>query len=98
MYRKHLEPDRGMLFLMPREEIQSFWMRNTYIPLDMIFIDSELRVVNVAADTTPLTDGNYRSIRPAHYVVEVNAGWAAEHGVTEGTRVEFDNVRLANAK
>jgi uncharacterized membrane protein (UPF0127 family) len=92
MYREHMPPDHGMLFLMGEERIQSFWMRNTLIPLDMIFIARDMTVAGVVANTDPLTDTPRRVDRPSYYVLEVNAGWAAAHHVTAGTRVRFRNV------
>lgn len=92
MYREHMPPDHGMLFLMGHERIQSFWMRNTLIPLDMIFISKDMTVAGVVANTAPLTDTPRRVDRPSSYVLEVNAGWAAAHHVGAGTRVRFRNV------
>jgi uncharacterized protein len=92
MYREHMPPDHGMLFLMGEERIQSFWMRNTLIPLDMIFIGRDMTVAGVVANTKPLTDTPRRVDRPSYYVLEVNAGWAAAHHVAAGTRVRFRNV------
>jgi hypothetical protein len=92
MYREHMPPDHGMLFLMGEERIQSFWMRNTLIPLDMIFIGKDMTVAGVVADTEPLTDTSRRVDRPSSYVLEVNAGWAAAHHVAAGTRVRFRDV------
>lgn len=93
MYRKQMDRDHGMLFLMPEEEVQSFWMRNTYIPLDMIFVDSDKVVVGVVENARPLTDTSRTVGKPSIYVIEVNAGWAADHGVGAGTRVRFKNIR-----
>jgi uncharacterized membrane protein (UPF0127 family) len=92
MYREHMPPDQGMIFLMGEERIQSFWMRNTLIPLDMIFIARDMTVAGVVANTEPLTDTPRRVDRPSYYVLEVNAGWAAAHHVAAGTRVRFRNV------
>jgi uncharacterized membrane protein (UPF0127 family) len=92
MYREHMPPDHGMLFLMGPERIQSFWMRNTLISLDMIFIGKDMTVAGVVANTEPLTDTSRRVDRPSSYVLEVNAGWAAAHHVGAGTRVRFRNV------
>lgn len=92
MYREEMDEDRGMLFLMPQEEVQSFWMRNTYIALDMIFVGRDKVVVGVVEDATPMTDTGRTVGKPSLYVVEVNAGWAKAHGVTAGVRVRFKNV------
>lgn len=92
MFRRSMPADHGMLFLMGKERVHSFWMRNTYIPLDMIFIGRDMRVAGVIANTEPLTDDSRRLSKPSYYVLEVNAGWAATHGVSEGARVRFKNV------
>ena len=63
MYRERLDPGRGMLFLFPRPERLTFWMHNTYVPLDMIFIGSDHRVVGVVENATPLTD-DPRAVEP----------------------------------
>ncbi len=95
MYRQHLPADRGMLFLMEREEIQTFWMKNTLIPLDMLFITSEMVVAGVIENTVPLqTRRKYSIDQPSRYVLEVNGGWSKAHGVGAGTRVELENVDL----
>lgn len=90
MFRRELAPDAGMLFVFPPPpRQQSFWMRNTYVPLDMIFIDDALRVVGVVERTEPLTD-TPRAVRGAsQYVLEVNAGFARAHGLGPGARIEI---------
>jgi hypothetical protein len=93
MYRRTLAPDEGMLFLFPAEQVQSFWMRNTYVPLDMIFVNSRMEVVGVVENATPLTDTPRTVWKPARYVVEVNAHLARVNGITTGTRVRFEGVR-----
>lgn len=92
MYRQHLPTDHGMLFLMGEERVQSFWMRNTLIALDMIFINSEFEVVGVVANAEPLTDTPRGVNIPSSYVLEVNGGWAARHHVGAGTAVRFHNI------
>ncbi len=92
MFREQLEADAGMLFLYEGESVHRFWMKNTLIPLDMIFISGDLRVVGVVADAAPQTE-TLRSVdRPSQFVLEVNGGFAAEHGITAGTEVEFLGV------
>jgi hypothetical protein len=93
MYREHLPPDGGMLFLFARPKVQSFWMKNTLIPLDIIFVSSEMVVVGVVENAEPSTTGS-RTVPGAvsQFVVEVNAGWAREHGIAAGVPVEFVGV------
>lgn len=92
MYRKYLEEDRGMLFVFPDERNRSFWMKNTYIPLDIIFINSRGEVVSVAENAEPLSEGARKSEAPAQYVVEVGAGLARAWGVRQGTVVLVDGA------
>jgi uncharacterized membrane protein (UPF0127 family) len=93
MYREHMPPDHGMLFLMREERVHSFWMHNTLIPLDMIFIGRDMTVAGVVANAEPLTDTSRRVNAPSYYVLEVNGGWAAAHHVEAGTPVRFRDVK-----
>ena len=89
MYRSSMPENAGMLFLMPREDIQGFWMRNTYIPLDMIFVNSNKQIVTIHANTTPMNENSYISTAPALYVVEVNAGYCKKNNINEGDKIDF---------
>jgi uncharacterized membrane protein (UPF0127 family) len=89
MFRKQLGDDQGMLFLFPTERYNSFWMRNTLIPLDMFFIDSEWNVVGVVENAEPLTDDARQVDKMSRYVLEVNAGFAARHQIGAGAKVTF---------
>lgn len=89
MHRERLDADAGMLFVFPLPQRRhTFWMRNTLIPLDMIFIDDGFQVVGVVERAEPLTDTSRRVAAPSRYVLEVNGGFAEEHGIVAGTRVE----------
>lgn len=93
MFRDSLADDRGMLFIFPTETQRSFWMKNTRIPLDIFYFDSGLRLVNVAENARPCRVArcpSYPSTGPARYVLELNAGKAAELGVVPGDRLELD--------
>lgn len=92
MYREHLAPDAGMLFLMGVETDHAFYMRNTLIPLDMIFITKDLTVAGVVENAEPRTETLRRVYKTSLYVLEVNGGWTASHHVGVGTRVRFENV------
>jgi hypothetical protein len=92
MYRQHLPPDRGMLFLFEQEEIQSFWMKNTLIPLDMVFIRRDMTVAGIVENAEPRTTSSRRVDAPSIYVLEVNGGWTAARGVRAGAAVRFENV------
>jgi uncharacterized membrane protein (UPF0127 family) len=86
MFRKSMDADKGMLFVWPHAEARSFWMHETYIPLDLLFI-REGRVVSIAPWAKPLDDTPLPSGEPADMVLEVNGGWTIERGVTVGDRV-----------
>jgi hypothetical protein len=87
MFRRYLPRDRGMLFDFGVEQPIMMWMKNTYLPLDMIFIARTGRVIGIAADTEPLSETIIRSEAPAYAVLEVNAGTAARIGLKIGDRV-----------
>jgi uncharacterized membrane protein (UPF0127 family) len=94
MNRSELQVD-GMLFVMPREETQRFWMKNTLIPLDMIFLDSQRRVVNIEKAYPPESGTpdseleRYRSEEPAKYVVELEMNRTEELGIRKGNRLSY---------
>jgi uncharacterized membrane protein (UPF0127 family) len=90
MFRKTLARDRGMLFLFEGEEDHSFWMKNTYLPLDLIFVSQGLEVVGVVEGAEPLTESPRTVGKPSRYVVEVNAGFARERGIGPGTRMRLE--------
>jgi uncharacterized membrane protein (UPF0127 family) len=89
MYRKQLDPDAGMLFLFDHPEQHTFWMHNTLVPLDMIFITSNWSVLGVVENATPLTDSPRFVPGVSQYVLEVNAGFARRNGVVPGTAVRY---------
>lgn len=89
MYRKSMPETQGMLFIFPYEQIQSFWMKNTYIPLDMIHINKNKEIVGIVENAKP-HDETSRSVgKPALYVLEVNAFYARKNGVHARWKVEF---------
>ncbi|MBM3985529.1 MAG: DUF192 domain-containing protein [Planctomycetes bacterium] len=87
MHRTHLDPDAGMLFVFPEARPQRFWMRNTLIPLDICFLDSDGTLQNVARGLPGVEEPGYHSARPARMVLELNAGWCEAHGIKPGDRV-----------
>ncbi len=89
MYRTELADGRGMLFVFPDESDRRFWMKNTLIPLDMIFIGADGTIVGIHRDATPLSTATVGVGRPSRYVLEVPGGWAARSGVAPGQRVEL---------
>jgi uncharacterized membrane protein (UPF0127 family) len=92
MYRRELPPNRGMLFIFPAEKVNSFWMKNTPIPLDMIFISRERKIVGIVHDTVPFSlDGRSVTV-PSQYVLEINGGLSRRYGFKAGDAVRFDDV------
>ena len=98
MFREHLDANAGMLFLFERPDRLSFWMHNTLIPLDMIFISDALRVVGVVENAEPHTDDPRAVDGLSQYVLEVNAGFARTHGIGAGTAVAFEGIDAPTAK
>lgn len=89
MFIESLPPDEGMLFVFEREQILSFWMKNTPLPLSVAFIDRKGRIVEIRR-MEPLNEETlHTSRRPALYALEMNAGWFEKHQVKVGDRVEF---------
>jgi len=89
MYRKDLPEDAGMLFVFPETEVRTFWMKNTVLPLDMIFIGEDLRIVGIVEDAVPFTETSRSVGKPSRYVLEVHAGFCKRHGIAAGDRVEL---------
>lgn len=92
MFREHLPPDQGMLFLMDKEQVWSFWMKNTLIPLDIIFIAKDMTIAGIAENAEPRTETLRETDKPSLYVLEVNGGYCAAHKVVAGAKVRFDGV------
>lgn len=88
MYIRHLPLDQGMVFSHSRPQILSMWMKNTYVPLDMWFVDSQGRVSKVVKDTTPHSLVSIKSDVPVSAVIEVNAGLSTLLGVTKGATIK----------
>jgi uncharacterized membrane protein (UPF0127 family) len=86
MYRKSLGANEGMLFVFPRDEPLCMWMRNTYVPLSVAFMDREGVILNIE-DMHPQSDDTHCAIAPARYALEMNQGWFAKRGVKAGMRI-----------
>jgi hypothetical protein len=93
MYRRELAPGRGMLFVFEAETPQAFTMRNTYIPLDMIFIGGDRRIKGIVENAPPLTAGPFKVDAPSRYVLEVTGGFCRDNGIAAGDRVTFRSVQ-----
>ncbi len=89
MYRKSIPNDTGMIFIMPTEAPQSFWMKNTYVSLDIIFVGADMKIVNIHENTPTLTEQNFPSTAPAKYVVEVAGGYTNAYGIKAGDLIDF---------
>ena len=95
MYRDTLAADHGMLFVFDRDDILSFWMKNTLIPLDIIWFDAGGRIVDVTANAQPCRADpcpKFSNARPARAVLLVNAGYATAHGLKPGAAATFQGV------
>lgn len=90
MFREWMAADAGMLFIFERTQSVAFWMRNTLIPLDMVFITEDLRVLNIGARAIPHDETPVPSAGPVRYVLEINGGLAARLGITAGARVMIE--------
>lgn len=85
----NLPADGGMLFIFDDEQTRSFWMANTPLSLDIIYVNADLEIVRIQRNTTPFSHDQLPSDYPAQYVVEVNAGYTAENDIREGMRIQF---------
>jgi len=93
MQREGFPNDRsGMLFPFEKEEPRSFWMSNTPVALDILFVSADSQIVSIAKYTTPFSSENYQSGDLAQFVVEVPAGFADSHGILEGDRIRWRRV------
>jgi len=91
MYRNTMEDTQGMLFVLAEEKMQSFYMKNTQIPLDIIFINLKKEVVSIQKNTIPFDKTSLPSEAPAKYVLEINAGLSDKWEIEKGDRIEWTN-------
>jgi len=89
MFRTEMGADEGMIFPMEPPRDASFWMKNTVIPLDIIFIGTDRRILNVAANTVPYSEDPVQSLGTTSAVLELNAGRAAQLGIVPGDKVQW---------
>jgi uncharacterized membrane protein (UPF0127 family) len=87
MFRTEMAPDHGMLFDFRREQPVAFWMKNTYLPLDMIFVKADGRILSIAENTTPMSEALVPSSGPVRFVFEVKAGTSKRLGIAPGDRL-----------
>lgn len=98
MFRRELEPTHGMLFVFDSDADRPFWMKNTPLSLDILFIDASLHVVGIHADTVPYSERQLRAGRRSRYVLETAAGFCAREGVKLGDSVEFRGIEAVEAE
>lgn len=89
MYRNSMEKSQGMLFLYDSEARRSFYMKNTYIPLDILFYDSDSSLVSIQKNAEPRSEQSLASEGPARFILEVNAGLSDEWELEKGDRISF---------
>ena len=96
MYRKEMAENKGMFFIFPKEEIRSFWMKNTYLELDIIFINKQLEVVSIIHKAKPLSERSLKSLKPALYVLEILGGQAKAWNIQKGSKLSVKDLNLAS--
>jgi len=90
MYRRDLPYNRGMIFIFEREEILNFWMKNTYIPLDIAYISGRGKIIDIQTMKPLDISVTYPSKLPSRYALEANAGWFRKNNITEGSVIFFN--------
>ncbi|MDI9561670.1 MAG: DUF192 domain-containing protein, partial [Pseudomonadota bacterium] len=89
MFRKSLKKNAGMLFIYDGDEIRFFWMKNTFIPLDIVFIDSKLKVTDIYRSAKPNDETTIPSRAPARFALEINAGMVDRCRISIGNKIGF---------
>jgi hypothetical protein len=89
MYRKKMDNDKGMLFIFDTSEIKSFYMKNTFISLDILYINSNNTIINIIESTQPLNETSLFSDLPVKYVLEINAGLSKKWNIKKGSKISY---------
>jgi len=89
MYRQTMNADKGMLFIFDNSDQRFFWMKNTFISLDIIYVDENMKIVTIHKTALPQSETSLPSIEPAKYVVEVNAGFTDRYKINKGDKILF---------
>jgi hypothetical protein len=89
MYRKEMAENQGMFFIFEIEDEQSFWMKNTILSLDILYVNVNREIVKIYKNTKPFSTESLPSLKPALYVVEVNAGYTDKYGIKEGDKISW---------
>ncbi len=92
MHRRSMGFDRGMLFLFDRPDASGFWMKNTPMPLDILFVGPDSQIVSIAKRTTPFSEETIYPAAPKQFVVEVRAGFADRFGIDDRTRIRWQRT------
>ncbi|HEX7357476.1 MAG TPA: DUF192 domain-containing protein [Ignavibacteriaceae bacterium] len=95
MNRKEMKENEGMLFIFPVQQLESFWMRNTLISLDMIFVNDQKKIVTIHKNTKILSDTSYPSTEPVMYVVEVIAGFTDKYNIRIGDKIDWMGTKIS---
>ena len=96
MNRPTMEENQGMLFIFPVEQMESFWMRNTLISLDMIFVNKDKKIVTIHKNTKVLSSQSYPSSAPVMYVVEVLGGFTDRHNIVVGDKINWMRTKAGS--
>ncbi len=99
MFRKEMDPDAGMIFVFGESEFVSFWMKNTFLPLDMLFVKRDGTISSIQANAVPFSEASISSIEPVLAVIEINGGRARALDIETGDKVHaqaFGNAVAAN--
>ena len=89
MYRRSMPDSCGMVFIFADSQPRSFWMKNTYLPLDILYLDESKKIVTIQANRTPFSEEEIPSFENAKYVLEVNAGYCKRKGIEKGDVVKW---------
>ena len=89
MYRRTMPDSCGMVFVFPDSQPRNFWMKNTYLPLDILYLDESKKIVTIQANRTPFSEEAIPSFENAKYVLEVNAGYCKRKGIEKGDMVKW---------
>jgi uncharacterized protein len=96
MYRRELAEDRGMLFVFPDIDTRTFWMHNTCLPLDMLFVNDDGFIAGIVENVPTMNDDGRTVSCPVRYVLEVNAGFARRHGIRPGQKLRLSDLKATS--
>lgn len=89
MYRQTMQQNQGMLFVFPDEQIRTFYMKNTFLPLDIIYINANKEIISIVKNARPMDETSLPSEKPAKYVLEINAGLTDAWGIEIGDHISY---------